>query len=62
MAIDSDTKYGDSIKVIRQSNQNQMRKAFMNSQMLQHKEDKVLKTRFFFFQLQNMISLCEIYD
>ena len=30
VAIDSDTKSTDTIKVIRQSNHNQMRKAFMN--------------------------------
>ena len=30
VAIDSDTKSTDTIKVIRQSNRNQMRKVFMN--------------------------------
>lgn len=43
VAIDSNTKFVDTIKVRRQSNHNQTRKAFMNSQMLQHIEDKVLK-------------------
>ena len=30
VAIDSDTESADIVKVIRQSNRNQMRKAFMN--------------------------------
>jgi hypothetical protein len=39
---DMTTKSADTIKVRRQSNLNQRRKVFMNSQMLQHRGDKVI--------------------
>jgi hypothetical protein len=42
VAIESDTKSTDTIKVRRQSNLNQRRMVFMNSQMLQHRRDKVI--------------------
>ena len=54
MAINLDSESANTIKVRRQSNHNQRRKLFMNSQMLQHEEDKVLKN-YFFFQIQKMI-------
>ena len=48
VAIDSYIKYVETIKVRRQNNINQMRRLFI-SQMLQHREDKVLKNYVFFF-------------
>ena len=41
-AIESYTKSVDTIKVRRQRNINQRRMLFMNSQMLQHRRDKVI--------------------
>ena len=40
--IDMTMEYADKIKVSRQRNLNQRRKVFMNSQMLQHRGDKVI--------------------
>ena len=63
MAIDSDIEFVDTIKIRIQSNANQRRKVFMNSKILQHREDKVLKNYVVVvFKLQNMISLCQIYE
>ena len=39
---DMTTKSADTIKVRIKSNLNQRRKVFMNSQMLQHRRDKVI--------------------
>ena len=39
---DMTTKSADTIKVRRQSNLNQGRKVFMNSQLLQHRGEKVI--------------------
>ena len=39
---DMTTKYADTIKVRIKINLNQRRKVFMNSQMLQHRRDKVI--------------------
>ena len=42
MEIDETTKPADTIEVRRERNLNQRRKVFMNSQMLQHRGDKVI--------------------
>ena len=62
VAIDSNIEFAYTIKGRRQRNINQRRKVFMNSPMLQHREDKVLKNYVVLLQLQNMISFCQIYD
>jgi hypothetical protein len=42
VAIESNIEYEDTIKVRRQSNLNQSRMVFINSQILQHRRDKVI--------------------
>ena len=42
MKIDMTMKYVETIKVRRQINLNQRRKVFMNSQMIQHRGDRVI--------------------
>ena len=42
VAIYSDIESANTIKLRRQSNLNQRRMVFMNSQMLQHRRDKVI--------------------
>jgi predicted transcriptional regulator len=42
VAIKLDTKYVDTIRVRRKRNLNQRRMVFMNSKILQHREDKFI--------------------